>query len=186
MIKYIFIFTLLSFQWSSAGEEIIPCNRYQNEVRCLVCNCYHEARGEIFEGQVAVSKVVLSRMQHSYYKGTACQVIYAKSQFSWTNDSIENNIKLKTPVDSNDLQRNSYNQCVKSVDVARKDGPNGLIAFHTKNVSPYWKSKMKNCGTVGVHIFYTEKDQNCPKYLGTNKYPQSKPSSSTQPSGVKK
>lgn len=43
---------------------------------------YHEARGESFEGQVAVVEVVLNRVQSASFPNTVAEVIFAPGQFS--------------------------------------------------------------------------------------------------------
>ena len=57
-------------------EEPEPENRYaplhisDEDVYILACLVYHEARGECFEGQVAVIEVVLNRMLSDYFPDT--------------------------------------------------------------------------------------------------------------------
>ena len=54
-----------------------PENRY---AACLV---YHEARGESFEGQVAVVEVVLNRMLSDYFPDTVEEVVFQKYGDVW-------------------------------------------------------------------------------------------------------
>jgi len=55
---------------------------------CLAATIYHESRGEIFQGQVAVAQVVLNRMRSPRWPDDACQVVKASRQFSWYQDSL--------------------------------------------------------------------------------------------------
>ena len=61
-----------------------PENRYaelhfsDEDVYILACLVYHEARGESFEGQVAVVEVVLNRMLSDYFPDTVEEVVFQK------------------------------------------------------------------------------------------------------------
>ena len=62
-----------------------PENRYaelhfsDEDVYILACLVYHEARGESFEGQVAVVEVVLNRMLSDYFPDTVEESCKQKS-----------------------------------------------------------------------------------------------------------
>ena len=51
---------------------------------CIALNVWHEARGEPFEGQVAVAEVTRRRVEDPRWPDTACDVVYQPWQFSWT------------------------------------------------------------------------------------------------------
>lgn len=66
-----------------------PENRYaelhfsDEDVYILACLVYHEARGESFEGQVAVVEVVLNRMLSDYFPDTVEEVVFQKYGEVW-------------------------------------------------------------------------------------------------------
>lgn len=66
-----------------------PENRYaelhfsDEDVYILACLVYHEARGECFEGQVAVVEVVLNRMLSDYFPDTVEEVVFQKYGDVW-------------------------------------------------------------------------------------------------------
>lgn len=70
-------------------EEPEPENRYaplhisDEDVYILACLVYHEARGERFEGQVAVIEVVLNRMLSDYFPDTVEEVVFQKYGDVW-------------------------------------------------------------------------------------------------------
>ena len=76
-----------------APEELTvepePENRYaelhfsDEDVYILACLVYHEARGESFEGQVAVVEVVLNRMLSDYFPDTVEEVVFQKYGDVW-------------------------------------------------------------------------------------------------------
>lgn len=64
-------------------------NRYaefhfsDEDVYILACLVYHEARGECFDGQVAVVEVVLNRMLSDYFPDTVEEVVFQKYGDVW-------------------------------------------------------------------------------------------------------
>ena len=72
-----------------AAEPKEPENRYarlhfgDEDVYILACLVYHEARGESFEGQVAVVEVVLNRMLSDYFPDTVEEVVFQKYGDVW-------------------------------------------------------------------------------------------------------
>ena len=72
-----------------AAEPEEPENRYarlqldDEDVYILACLVYHEARGECFEGQVAVVEVVLNRMLSDYFPDTVEAVVFQKYGDVW-------------------------------------------------------------------------------------------------------
>lgn len=70
-------------------EEPEPVSRYadivftEEEEYILACLVYHEARGEPFEGQVAVVEVVFNRMLSPYFPDTVEEVVFQKYGDIW-------------------------------------------------------------------------------------------------------
>lgn len=70
-------------------ESPEPSNRYaeltitDEDVYILACLVYHEARGECFDGQVAVIEVVLNRMLSDYFPDTVEEVVFQKYGDVW-------------------------------------------------------------------------------------------------------
>ncbi|AZZ35990.1 hypothetical protein CIK05_04020 [Bdellovibrio sp. qaytius] len=155
------VFCLLN---QNANAESMSCNAKQSSFDCLVCNCYHETRGESQEGKIAVAKTVLSRTESKSFPNTVCKVVYQPWQFSWTRDRQSNNIKAKSFIDNRSLK-----DCRAAVDKAINEGPNGLIFFYNpRSVSPAWAKRVKSCGKVGRHVFLVPRGEKCPKSLGSN------------------
>ncbi|AZZ36774.1 hypothetical protein CIK05_08205 [Bdellovibrio sp. qaytius] len=155
------VFCLLN---QSANAESMSCNARQSSFDCMVCNCYHETRGESQEGKIAVAKTVLSRAESKSFPGTVCKVVYQPWQFSWTRDRHSDNINAKSFIDNRSLK-----DCRAAVDKAIDEGPNGLIFFYNpRAVSPAWAKRVKSCGKVGRHIFLVPHGKKCPKSLGSN------------------
>lgn len=55
------------------------------EKELLACMVYNEARGEPFEGQIAVVQVALNRYMHEAFDGSISDILLAPNQFSVRN-----------------------------------------------------------------------------------------------------
>lgn len=125
----------------------------QKEVLCVARNIYHESRSESVEGQIAVAQVVVNR-QNSLDK-TACEVVYAKHQFSWTTKKPK--VNLKDPI-----EREAFEDAAAiAVDVmtGKSDSVVGDAEyFISKDMKkPAWTKALKFVGVVGKHAFYAKK-----------------------------
>lgn len=125
-----------------------PVNATETDIQCLAKNIYHEARGETFEGQLAVAQVTVNRVRSRKFQPTVCGVVHAHRQFSWTLD------KRKKIKDSKAWQA--------SLTIARavlKQGvglPNfQALYFHTHQVHPRWNRQKRVVAVIGNHIFYS-------------------------------
>ncbi|MFM6927387.1 MAG: cell wall hydrolase [Bdellovibrio sp.] len=142
----------------------ISCNVRQSSYNCLLCNCYHETRGESTNGKVAVAKVVLSRAESDEYPNGICKVVYQRSQFSWTNDRINNNINATKAEDIASLD-----ECKSAINTALHEGSNGVLYYYNPSAAqPKWARAFTLCGRVENHVFLTPKGTKCPKKLGSN------------------
>lgn len=113
---------------------------------CLAMNIYHEARGEPFEGQVAVAEVVLTRMQDPRWPETACSVVWQHKQFSWT-----------ISYEHKDMHPQGYRTALTAAEVALSGTvlAGGADHYHTIHIlPPDWADDMEVVAVIGDHIFY--------------------------------
>jgi N-acetylmuramoyl-L-alanine amidase len=119
----------------------------QQEINCLAKNIYHEARGESFQGQIAVALVTVNRVASKLFSNTVCGVVYAHKQFSWTqnkNKKITDEkawssaLKIATAVLSKQVYEPKFT----------------AIYFHTRQVKPKWAKTKVITARIGNHIFY--------------------------------
>ena len=137
------------------GESLSAHSR--NEVRCLALNIYFEARSEPEKGQRAVAHVVMNRVAHPRYPGSACEVVQQggerirhRCQFSWWCDGLSDK-----PVN-----KQAWN---KSLRLAQEvyfglleDTTDGALWYHAVYVKPYWSEILLQGAKIGQHIFYLE------------------------------
>jgi spore germination cell wall hydrolase CwlJ-like protein len=126
------------------------------QVRCLAENIYYESRGESLEGQVAVAKVTLNRLDEGY-ANTVCGVVKQRSeavcQFSWVCNGNSNPAGF--------LWNQAVGLAVVLINVpeAIEDPTNGATHFHATyiNWQPGWKQMKDSVNRIGNHIFYRVK-----------------------------
>lgn len=175
-IFIILLFTIIGF--AAQAVETMTCGRNSSAFNCMVCNCYHETRGQPKEEKIAVAKTVLSRANSDLFPSdTACGIVYQPSQFSWTGDDEPNDISAVKSLDIDALH-----VCREAVDIAINEGPNGLLYFYNpRKVTPRWLRQTQSCGYAAKcppnrpknhpecdnHVFLVQRGQTCPKKLGS-------------------
>lgn len=101
-----------------------------------------EARGESYEGQVAVAAVVINRVLDSRFPDNIKDVIYQKNAFSVVNDGAI----YKDPTDS------SYKAAREAL--YGSDPTSGAIYFWNPEISTCnWIKKLNPYKRIGNHVF---------------------------------
>lgn len=128
---------------------------FDRQRQCLATGLYFEARGETYEGQLAVAEVVLNRVQSKYYPNSICGVVYQGAnrssgcQFSFACDGVS------------DIPRNkkawsrAYAAATKVLNgYSRATLVGGATYYHADYVRPRWAREMTPVAKIGKHIFY--------------------------------
>lgn len=179
MKKFMLLFILLSTATAGARQtpQRLSCKNPQSDIACMTCNCFNEAAGQSYAGQVAVGKVVKSRMyihkmdrqagaRNARYEASVCGVIKQKYQFSWYNK-----LRTRAPVPFS-------HPCFKAAQESLEF--EGFFAdhYHANYVKPKWARRMKVVGrdepnkrNGAYHIFYNA--------AGIKQTPQTDESSAT-------
>lgn len=143
---------------------------------CLAKNIFFESRGQPTQGQVAVSWVVLNRVESPHFPNTICEVIYQgrhkpswkdpskrvpvrnRCQFSWYCDGKSDKINL-----NNSVVARAWDRSVAVAEVVLGEwewgtkSPLGPIThYHADYVSPNWP-RLKKHVKIGNHIFYVRR-----------------------------
>ena len=129
---------------------------------CLAMAIYHEARGESREGQEAVGRVILNRVDSKYHPGTVCGVVYKNAhmknacQFSFACDGISDKPKESGAWKRSRDLASKLLDCDKACRAEKRKGGgiDSSTHYHATYVSPSWSRKLKKTGKVGNHIFY--------------------------------
>lgn len=139
------------------------------DAECLAKNVYFEARNQSDTGGIAVSHVVLNRVQNPKFPDSICKVIKQaklsqwwleskgkevpirhKCQFSWYCDGLSDDPKEKDAwKHAQYIARQAYLLHVNGFDLTA-----GSMFYHTKNVNPSWNRAMTKVMVVDDHIFW--------------------------------
>ena len=154
---------VLSFASIAGAKDFRDKQSYlknQRQIECLARNVYFESRSESETGKLAVAWVTMNRVEHQKYPDTVCGVVHDaqldsngkprknRCQFSWYCSG-------KTPVVHNQTAWNDAVEIATLVYLEEADDPtDGATMFHTRQVSPYWKSSFERQVQIGNHIFY--------------------------------
>jgi len=118
---------------------------------CLAMTIYHEARGESLEGQVAIAKVVVNRVNSTAFPASSvCEVVHQggktlnKCQFSWYCDGIAD--------DPKDLQAWSTSITIAILSPLYQDNTLGALWYHEASIEPVWATT--SYLQLGHHRFY--------------------------------
>jgi len=127
---------------------------------CLALNVYFEARSENMASQMAVSLVVMNRVEDHRFPNTVCgvvkqglrykndKVVLGKCQFSWYCDGKPDRPKNK--------QAWLKAQQVASIvlDGSMVDFTEGSTHYHAYYVYPSWRKTKTKVTRIDSHIFY--------------------------------
>ncbi|MDO4283477.1 MAG: cell wall hydrolase [Clostridia bacterium] len=103
-----------------------------------------EARGEPYEGQVAVAAVILNRVKSPKFPNTIAAVIYQKSQFSCVTDG-----QFDVPIDENSTVYKAAEEAMNGADPT-----NGALYFYNPaKTSSKWLYSLPTVRTIGKHVF---------------------------------
>ncbi len=113
-----------------------------NNIRLLAMLINGEARGETYEGQVAVGAVVLNRVKHSSFPNSIAGVIYQNGAF--------------TAVDDGQINMNPTQSCIN----AARDAMNGwdpsggaIYYYNPATATNQWIRSRPVIKQIGKHVF---------------------------------
>jgi N-acetylmuramoyl-L-alanine amidase len=113
-----------------------------------------EARGEGFEGMVAVAHVIANRALKGGWWGATLEEVCKKPwQFSAWNDNDPNREKLVSLSKTHPEYLMAL-QAVAVALVADEDPTLGACHYHTKNIDPAWASGAEASAIIGNHRYY--------------------------------
>ncbi|MBU5450019.1 cell wall hydrolase [Acetivibrio sp. MSJd-27] len=122
--------------------EASPANTSDTQ---LLARCVNgEARGEPFEGQVAVAAVILNRVKHASFPNTIPGVIYQPGAFTAVSDG-----QINVPIDPNS---SVYKACESAMN--GWDPSEGAIYYYNPSTATNkWIFSRPLIKTIGKHRF---------------------------------
>ncbi|EOS56946.1 spore cortex-lytic enzyme [Paenibacillus barengoltzii] len=114
----------------------------ENDLKIMANAVYGEARGEPFEGQVAVAAVILNRVKSPSFPNTVSGVIFQPGAFTAVADG-------QIWLEPNEQARKAVQQALNGWD------PTGgcLYYFNPKTATSKWIWSRPQVKTIGEHIF---------------------------------
>lgn len=129
----------------------------------LALNIYHEGRGEVLKGQMAIAFVTMNRVHHRRFPDTIKDVVQDPGQFSWYSDGLPDEPKNDKIWE---MTKSYANLCLELYNTAAfmNEDPdendwivNGALFYYNPNKveEPYWvkAENMKETAYIGGHRF---------------------------------
>jgi len=142
----------------------LKASEYDEGRYCLAQNIYFESANQSFAGQIAVSHVVINRVEDLQFPETICGVVYQakmkenwkgnmipirnQCQFSWFCDG-----KSDEPVDSI-TWLNSIRVADMVLSGQYPDITEGALWYHADFVKPYWSNQLELVTIIDNNLFY--------------------------------
>ena len=123
---------------------------------CLALAVYYEARGEPFDGQLAVAEVVMNRVESERFPDDVCSVVTQggenrhRCHFSFYCDG-----KPERPSDLIAWQK--AQELADWVLTERVTLGVTATHYHADYVEPFWANEYEYLGKVGQHKFYAQR-----------------------------
>jgi spore germination cell wall hydrolase CwlJ-like protein len=119
------------------------------EENCIATAVYFEARGEGFDGQLAVAEVVMNRAYSGRYPSSYCAVVKQPWQFSFVRGGRFPRVNENSPAWS-------YAQAITRIAKQRLADalPDDVLWYHADYVAPVWGRRLSRVEKIGAHIFY--------------------------------
>ena len=135
------------------------------QLECMALNIYFESAVEPLAGKIAVSQVVLNRVEEDRWPATVCEVIKEgptyknwkgnvytikdRCQFSWWCDG-----KVDVPHPGRVWENSKKVAKLVMTNNRMVDITEGSTFYHAEYVTPRWASRMNKIGRIGAHYFY--------------------------------
>lgn len=124
---------------SKLQKAISPKNTALEQMARII---YSEARGETFEGQVAVGAVILNRVQSPLFPDSITEVIFQKGQFSAVDDGQYWLTPNQTAYQAARAALNGWDPAL------------GTLYYHNPKIATStWSLSRPKVVTIGKHVF---------------------------------
>lgn len=137
--------------------------RWMKQISCLARNVYYEARGESYEGQLAVAVVTLNRVENGLFPNDICGVVNERKlargeivcQFSWRCEGHTN--PKKRVSQKHESYKAAFEAILEYDHLTKTLLTEDTLFFHAKHVKPRWRRFKEKFAMIDNHIFYKNK-----------------------------
>ena len=141
------------------GADTLEIGRViPDDIWGILC-IFAEARGEPYEGQVAVGCVIRNRTSRKFFSnGTVVDTVTKPHQFSWMNTGDAQRSRVLSVLHSDPAWRVATKAWYESEVAHLVDD---AVFYHASYVQPYWAKVqgVEFVKRIGSHLFYAEKDK---------------------------
>lgn len=147
---FLIIFTIFSLSFLiienySFASQNQGSNTQQSSEAQILARCVNgEARGEPYEGQVAVAAVILNRVKHESFPNTINGVIYQPGAFTAVTDG-----QINVPIDVNS---SVYKACQEALSGSDPSG-GAIYYYNPAKTTNQWIYSRQVVKTIGNHRF---------------------------------
>ncbi len=121
-----------------------------------ILTVYAEARGEPYEGKVAVGNVIRHRTARKFFSnGTVASTVWTPYQFSWTNQGDAQRVRVV----SAEWEDDGMKECARAwFESEVHEIVPDATHYYAEYVAPYWSKAngMIRVAQIGRHIFLRE------------------------------
>lgn len=130
--------------------DLAALNVDREQFICLATNIYFEARGSTLNDQRAVALVTLNRTRHWRWRGAVCDVVWERSQFSWTITANRSSARVRTVGSWQASQLVAY-EVLRGFIPDITDGSTNY--YNPSVVRPQWASLVIQSERIGAHRY---------------------------------
>ena len=142
IISILLLIALIIFSYSK--KEFAQGGGQTSDIQLLARAINGEARGEGYEGQVAVGAVILNRVKHPSFPNTIAGVIYEPGAFTAVSDG-----QINHPIDENSTVYKAAQDAMNGWDPT-----NGCVYYFNPNTATNkWIWSKTIVKTIGKHHF---------------------------------
>ena len=164
------LFVISAAIWASSTTSGAEIN-YDDSAECLAKNIYYEARNQGTAGWMAVTAVVLNRVNDSRFPNTIFEVVeQGPKRPSWKNANIKIPVKNRCQFSwycegksDNPQYKVAYGKMlaisdsILSNELPFYDITDGATFYHADYVVPAWAKTKTRTVEIEDHIFYKQK-----------------------------
>jgi spore germination cell wall hydrolase CwlJ-like protein len=150
------------------GSTMSPQPKYDESATCLAKNMYYEARNQGTAGWMAVTAVVLNRVNDDRFPNSVCEVVQeGPTRKSWQDSNVRIPIKHRCQFSwfcdgksDKPKDKKTYNDMLGLADAILSnelpfyDITDGATHYHADYVTPAWAKTKTMTVEIGDHIFY--------------------------------
>jgi spore germination cell wall hydrolase CwlJ-like protein len=121
----------------------------EDDVKCLAYSIFREAGNQTESAQYAVGQVHINRVKEGTWGNHLCEVVFAKKQFSWTEERKQ----IHWTRDDQEWYMDMAQELIKGTVRVNYITSNKVLHYYANYVNPRWAKQGVTVATAGAHIF---------------------------------